>query len=225
MMGFSHSLLTSNSSTLITNCVKESLDQISPLFSSYPSNFFKGLPYEARQGFTQKTIEKLEAPSLYSNIFIYSQSLKTLYNNLKENFNSLDNTNYSLFKNIIENLSKKLLQEEKDSWSFLLYAQLSEIFITHLIWERDKSIFLYTKKTAGIYIIYNKKSLVTYIGESQNIEKRFYDHYNMLLQGLHYNKGLQNDCNSFGIESFYYLVVKYGEVFEDLSLAKRSEKL
>lgn len=62
----------------------------------------------------------------------------------------------------MENLCKGLLKNNEISGSFLLYEKLYEIFIENLIWKRQKSISLSETKTSGIYIIYNKESLITY---------------------------------------------------------------
>ena len=49
------------------------------------------------------------------------------------------------------------------------------------------------KKTCGIYKITNTITNEVYIGKSKNIEGRFEEHKNNLNNGIHHNKGLQED--------------------------------
>lgn len=46
---------------------------------------------------------------------------------------------------------------------------------------------------SGVYAIHNITKDIFYIGSSENIEKRFYQHIQQLKTGKHYNKNMQND--------------------------------
>ena len=171
----------------------------------------------------KKFLKKLETPSLRSNLFLYSRTLTDYYYNLNKQFYGLDYNDNLLFETIVENLCRELLKNNEISVSFLLYEKIYEIFISHLIWKNEKSIYLGERKTSGIYIIYNKESLITYVGESNNIERRFFQHYNSLLEGCHYNKGLQKACSLYGIDSFVFLVVQYCDIYKDLVFRRETE--
>jgi hypothetical protein len=43
------------------------------------------------------------------------------------------------------------------------------------------------------------------------------------LEGCHYNKGLQKACSLYGIDSFVFLVAKYGDFFKDLVFRREVE--
>ena len=115
------------------------------------------------------------------------------------------------------------MEDNKNSSDFLLYEKLYEAFLQNLFWKKDKCNPFCSTKTPGIYIIYNKETLITYVGESKNVEKRFFQHYNSLLQGCHSNKGLQKACNLHGIDSFVFLVAQYGDIFQDFLFRRETE--
>ncbi len=61
---------------------------------------------------------------------------------------------------------------------------------------------------SGIYTIINRKTNVFYIGESMNIQRRRKEHYDLLINGNHYNKQIQNDCINYGIDSFEFKIIQ-----------------
>ena len=167
--------------------------------------------------------KKLDIPSFCHNLFLYSQSLIDYRYNLDKQFYGLDSKDNLFFETIVENLCKALLNDEEKSCNFLLFQKIYENFIENLIWKKQKSLCLSEIKTSGIYIIYNKESLITYVGESNHIEKRFFQHYNNLLEGRHHNKELQKTCNLYGINSFVFLVSQYGEIYQDFVFRRNIE--
>lgn len=177
--------------------------------------------------------KKLEIPSLRHNLFLYSQSLIDYRSNLDKHFYGLDSNDYLLFETIVENLCKELLKTTEKSHKrnqtffcssyFLLYEKIYQIFIENLTWKKQKSISLNETRTSGIYIIFNKESLITYVGESNNIEKRIFQHYNKLLEGRHHNKNLQKAYYRYGIDSFVFLVAQYGEPFKNTFFRRKTE--
>lgn len=59
----------------------------------------------------------------------------------------------------------------------------------------------------GIYCIRNTINNKRYIGCSRNISKRFNRHKNLLMSNKHFNYKLQNDFNTYGIDSFEFLIL------------------
>ncbi len=60
----------------------------------------------------------------------------------------------------------------------------------------------------GIYKIENMKNKMCYIGASEDIYKRLYDHRKMLEKNSHPNKSLQEDWNNDGSFSFNFEIVE-----------------
>lgn len=59
----------------------------------------------------------------------------------------------------------------------------------------------------GIYCIRNTINNKRYIGCSRNISKRLNRHKNLLMSNKHFNYKLQNDFNTYGIDSFEFLIL------------------
>jgi len=76
-------------------------------------------------------------------------------------------------------------------------------FIKYKI-RKDKVIV----KLAGVYQIINTENKKIYIGESEDIAKRWTDHITQLVNGSHYNLKLQNDFNKYGISNFKFDVLE-----------------
>lgn len=66
----------------------------------------------------------------------------------------------------------------------------------------------------GIYQIHNKVNNKVYIGSSQEINKRFRAHRNMLLKNNHDNIYLQRAWNKYGEDSFSFEIILLCEEFE-----------
>ena len=60
----------------------------------------------------------------------------------------------------------------------------------------------------GIYEIKNKINGNVYIGETFNIERRFEEHINELLNNTHHNINLQRDFNKYGFSNFNFSVIQ-----------------
>lgn len=58
------------------------------------------------------------------------------------------------------------------------------------------------EKINGIYKISNNKTNLVYIGSSNNLQRRLHRHFYELSHNIHKNYEIQNDFNSFGIDSF-----------------------
>lgn len=60
----------------------------------------------------------------------------------------------------------------------------------------------------GIYEIRNDKNGNVYIGETFNIERRFKEHKNELLNNTHHNINLQRDVNKYGLYNFSFNIIQ-----------------
>lgn len=65
------------------------------------------------------------------------------------------------------------------------------------------------KSVSGIYIIVNVKSNKVYIGQAQNISKRWGYHRRGLKHSKHANRHLQAAWNKYGEEAFVFKVLEY----------------
>lgn len=63
-------------------------------------------------------------------------------------------------------------------------------------------------KTAGVYKITNNISGKIYIGESENIDRRWKEHLTDFENNNHCNKQLQTDFNNYGKDSFTFEVIE-----------------
>lgn len=61
---------------------------------------------------------------------------------------------------------------------------------------------------SGIYKITNQANGKFYIGSSNNTQKRWREHLNLLMQNTHYNEYLQKAWNKYGKESFKFSVIE-----------------
>lgn len=66
----------------------------------------------------------------------------------------------------------------------------------------------------GIYCIENLVNNKKYVGQSTNIEERWYHHRNSLKKNAHYNDYLQRAWNAYGEDSFDFYVLQTCEVHE-----------
>lgn len=62
--------------------------------------------------------------------------------------------------------------------------------------------------TCGIYMIMNNKNGKKYIGQSQDIEKRWKEHKERLENNKHYNTHLQNSWNKYGKNAFSFIIIE-----------------
>ncbi len=66
--------------------------------------------------------------------------------------------------------------------------------------------------TSGIYAITNTVSGKVYVGQAQNVEKRWNDHASYLSRGAHINRHLQAAWNKYGADSFEFSVIELCDV-------------
>ena len=60
----------------------------------------------------------------------------------------------------------------------------------------------------GVYCIENLVNNKKYVGQSINIEERWYRHRNSLNKNMHYNEHLQSSWNTYGEDSFSFYVLQ-----------------
>ncbi|HEY5588869.1 MAG TPA: GIY-YIG nuclease family protein [Candidatus Paceibacterota bacterium] len=80
-------------------------------------------------------------------------------------------------------------------------------------------------KLTGIYKIINKENHKIYIGESEDIPKRWVEHLTDLVSNEHCNKKLQNDFDQYGIKNFKFEVVESIILINEDSELKSNFKL
>ena len=74
---------------------------------------------------------------------------------------------------------------------------------------------------AGIYIILNNISGGCYIGQSKNINNRWYTHRLQLLQNKHHCKHLQHSYNKYGKEIFVFDILETYELTNNFNIDKQ----
>lgn len=74
------------------------------------------------------------------------------------------------------------------------------------------------KIISGIYAIHNNKNDKWYIGSSNDVSRRLKTHKRELQNGSHNNLLLQHEYNSYGADSFSFIVL-VKDVPEDMLLA------
>lgn len=62
---------------------------------------------------------------------------------------------------------------------------------------------------SGIYCVENIENNKKYIGQSKNINDRWYKHKNELKRGVHFNDYLQKSWNKYGEEKFEFHILEY----------------
>jgi hypothetical protein len=77
--------------------------------------------------------------------------------------------------------------------------------------------------TVGIYSLYWEDQDLIYIGQSQDINKRFREHLNLLSKNKHTNYKVQNAYNNFGIPNLNILEECYINQLNDLEIIWQKE--
>lgn len=65
---------------------------------------------------------------------------------------------------------------------------------------------------SGIYLILNTKSKKLYLGQAQNLRKRWNEHKRKLNAGIHTNSHLQAAWNKYGADAFEFKVLEYCDI-------------
>jgi len=153
--------------------VRKSVDKTLVSISSQPT---------VREFFVEDTSDFLE------NFLTLSPSTKLYLDHFHHNFFGALDSDFDLFKDLLTNYIRSLLLESE----FLpLVDLLYKCFIKMCHWKNDKSLYKFCRQDPGIYVLYNNVTFVSYIGETNNLERRFVEHKVALQDGTHFNKNLK----------------------------------
>lgn len=68
--------------------------------------------------------------------------------------------------------------------------------------------------TSAVYCIYNQRGIALYIGSTTDLQRRFKDHLTRLRMRSHDNKGLQDYCDCYGIDTLNMVPIFYCEEYD-----------
>lgn len=83
-------------------------------------------------------------------------------------------------------------------------------------WIERMLLFAYVPNCAGIYVIKNKITGQSYVGQTLYLNKRRRDHFSALRRGKHPNKKLQTAFDKYGADSFVWDIIDIHVPCEDL---------
>jgi len=127
------------------------------------------------------------------NFLTFSKNTKFYLENFQNNFFGAVQSDFEYFKSLLTHYIRALLLESE----FLpLVDLLYKCFIKTCNWKNQKSLQRFTRIDPGIYLLYNNKSFVSYIGETNNLERRFLEHKTAFIEGYHFNKNLTKSVSS-----------------------------
>ncbi len=67
----------------------------------------------------------------------------------------------------------------------------------------------FSQPTVGIYLIWCRKTSRFYVGKSEDISRRWDEHYAALNAGKHPNALLQREWNQYGSDAFVFLIYAF----------------
>jgi hypothetical protein len=153
------------------------------------------------------------------NLKTFSNNTKYYLENFKNNFFGATPSDFSDFKTLLTNNIRVLLLESE----FLpLVDLLYKCFIKTCNWKNEKSLKRFNKFDPGLYILFNNKSFVSYIGQTNNLERRFLEHKTALMEGTHFNKNLRRSVGLANIEDLSLFVIDYG--YDYLNVENRQKR-
>jgi hypothetical protein len=103
---------------------------------------------------------------------------------------------------------EKNLIEQKKNYENKNASEINDIMNDIKIPLMQKDLKSITPIKSGIYKIINKVNGKYYVGRSQNIKKRWREHKNKLRNNKHFNEHLQSSWNSYGEQSFEFILVE-----------------
>lgn len=80
-------------------------------------------------------------------------------------------------------------------------------------------------KIAGVYKITNKENGKIYIGESENINRRWSEHITDLVSNKHCNNKLQNEFNFYSKDNFIFEIIESIEILDIKSISNIKLKI
>ena len=101
----------------------------------------------------------------------------------------------------------KTIAEQK-AWEIFQEFNEEGVILSNSLSPLSLKKRLYVKEPAGIYEIRNKKTGSVYIGQTNNVTKRWAQHRSYLNRNVHLNNRLQNDWNKYGWWEFDFSVLE-----------------
>lgn len=150
------------------------------------SFFFETLGFIYSKPFVKAELENFKDKNDFLESFLYySRNTRYYLDNFCFNFFGALDSDFYLFKNLLSDYIRSRLNED----NFLsLVDVLYKCFIKTVNWKNEKSLFHFIKNDPGLYVIYNNNTYVSYIGETNNLERRFLEHKAALLEGTQKKK-------------------------------------
>lgn len=197
---------------------------------NFPFNFFLGslkeklsfFSLEGKKDSFSSNPDSLEKETFsFINDFLYS----TEYNLLtffQSYFFSCLEYDIQLYHSFISFYVKSVLQKNED-FSLALSESLLHCLIKTLVWKNEKSLGFLKNNDAGVYVLYNKESCFSYIGQTYNIEKRFSEHFEALSSGVHSNRNLRKAVSNENIKNLVFLIIDYGYPFNQKGYRLKKE--
>lgn len=163
---------------------------------------------------------RLEDKSLFEDFLFYKNDIDTYVACFGNQFLGLLKKDESILRFLVESYNSNLT---KNTQTKNLFEKLFFAFVNTCSWKHLKTLTQGNIRDPGIYVLYNKVTSVSYIGESKSIEQRFVSHISDLQNHKHANKGLQNAATTFGLENLFFFVLDFGIDYESLEDRRNKE--
>lgn len=165
-------------------------------------------------------VSKAYDSNFLENFLTFSKDTKYYLENFQNNFFGATPSDFEDFKALLTNYIRTLLLESK----FLpLVDLLYKCFIKTCNWKNEKSLQRFNRFDPGLYLLYNNQSFVSYIGQTNNLERRFLEHKTALMEGTHFNKNLRKSVGPANIEDLSLFVIDYGYDFLNVENRQKRE--
>lgn len=205
------------------------LSQIQAVVNPFPFNAFLDWKVSVDKTLTFLTsnpeIKHYLVTNAYSSHFLenfltFSKETKFYLENFHYNYFGAVESDFDVFKDLLTNYIRALLLESE----FLpLVDLLYKCFMKTCTWKNEKSLNKFLRNDPGIYVLYNNNTFVSYIGETNNLERRFSEHKTALVEGTHFNKNLRKSISAENINDLFFFIVDYGLDFSNAYERRQQE--